>query len=296
MARSKSDIPATQVCDQCGDDLPLDASHFDRKRGTSTGFRSTCKTCRHEERASGITVPDESGKSKAIAVGNKFDEEALTTLQSFVGGPGTRVPHVAEVWEAFNAAFGGPFGIARHTMMTFLASPPGSDRRVKILGMLARIAASTTASGATTKRVEDMTDEELSDFVSASSVRMLATQSPTVLADILRSAGLRVEGDMSTAFAPPAAPARVEAKVIDVVPEPSAASHPPPPAPPPVILPVDPEIESLQVAAEPEVDESVAPAKFQIPKVERAGVEEICPVMGTPIVRKLREVDDVSEL
>lgn len=297
MAR-KNDNPATQICDTCGDSLPLDAAHFDRKRGTSTGFRSTCKTCRHEERSSGLTIPGASENEAAIAVNRKLDEKALLALESYAsaGGRGTRVPHVAELWESLSEVFSGPRGIAQQVMATYLAASPGSDRRVKIIGMLVRIAASATASGATTLRVEDMSDEDLANYVAESSVRMVATQSPVILTDIMRSFGLQVQGDMQNAFSP--------GKVVDAVATQSLPVAPPPPAPPsspPITLPEilrgrDPGIEAVQAPQDDAIETDVAPSQFQIPKIQAAVLEEICPVMGTKTIRRLKEVSDASDL
>lgn len=299
MARNKNSNQATQICDTCGDSLPLDAAHFDRKRGTSTGFRSTCKTCRHEERSSGITIPGASENNAAIDLNRKLDEKAIDALSSFVSGPGTRVPHIAEMWEALAEVFGGPRGIAQQVMATYLAASPGSDRRVKIIGMLARMAASTTASGATTRRVEDMDDEELAKYVAESSVRMVATQSPVIIADIMRAAGMRVDGDMAIAFS--------AGKVVDAVATPSPPVETPPPVsaspvatPPPASPEIgykhDDEIEAAQSQQQDNEDSEPAPTEFQIPKIQPAGIIEICPVMGTPTIRRLREVKDASEL
>jgi hypothetical protein len=148
--------PATNLrtCDDCGMDLPLNAMYFDRDNKAPGGFKGTCKQCRSEIRK----VRTDQEVLDKIAQLDKF---TLRMLDNIAMGEGSRVPHVAELYERLVEAFGGSSGVARHALNTYLASKPDSQIRVKVLDILTRLAMKTTDTGAAKIPVELLSDADL---------------------------------------------------------------------------------------------------------------------------------------
>ena len=149
-----------QKCDACGVLLPLTPAYYDRCRDSGTGYRTTCKVCRSEERRK-----ESRGRfkvsPKAAAAIERIEEGAASALDAFVPSQGSRVPHTAELWEALASIFGGPGGIAQHVMSSYMAAQPGSPQRAKILSQVIRLGTEVSKSGDATKPIDMMTDDEL---------------------------------------------------------------------------------------------------------------------------------------
>ena len=152
-------------CDTCGEDLPLDASHFDRKHDTPTGFRTTCKVCRAENRRNNGLQAKSPGLNKTEKELDeqleKLEGDSVQLLKAFTPGASSRVPHTAEMWESVARIFGGADGLARHIYSNYLAAGVGSVKRIGILSQAIKLGMEVTRSGDATKPIDMMTDDEL---------------------------------------------------------------------------------------------------------------------------------------
>lgn len=158
---------AVRNCDTCGFPLPLDASHFDRKRDAPDGFRVTCKQCRKEQNAGRTDIADpsvnpefEAGLAEASTA---IDGRTLRTLQRLTNADtmGSAIPDEAEFLQEFMKRLGGAGGWADHVMANYLAAPLGSQRRYLLLKLAAEQSRSVTAQKKTTVALGDLTNEDL---------------------------------------------------------------------------------------------------------------------------------------
>lgn len=144
-----------QKCDKCRSDLPRNAYYYHRDAQEPSGFRKTCNTCRKkkEKRIGDLEI------STAV---ERYDKMALRLLEKAAAAQsGSNIPHVAEVFERLMEMAGGATGFAQHVWLTFLAAPPGSQQRVKLLSLIKDFGIKTTDTGAAKKPVEMLDDEEL---------------------------------------------------------------------------------------------------------------------------------------
>ena len=144
----------TKHCSECMSELPLDALHFDRDNNTADGFRSECKVCRSE-------IRHQERQRKVDERLLKLDGNLVRMLTGALDANYTKLPHIAELWEAGIGIFGGPRGFMEHMLGTYLSSKPGSKERVKILEMMLRLGTKVTESGATKVPTELLSDEDL---------------------------------------------------------------------------------------------------------------------------------------
>lgn len=154
MSETEVIMPAMQECLECKESLPVNANYFDRDRGNVNGFKHICKECRAEKR----DRDEESEVAKRI---KQFDHKALLALEKIIEGQGSAVPHIAEILQRMMEVFGGASGYARHTMNQFLACPPGTAQRTKVLQIISAMTTKVSELGAAKVPRELMTDEEL---------------------------------------------------------------------------------------------------------------------------------------
>ena len=144
---AEAPVSETRTCDKCNFTLPLTASHFDRKRDGPDGFRTTCKTCRKEQREdtkNALASPSSGNLQAGVdEISESLDSQALTLLRSLSADRrrSTDVPHEAEVYQEIMARFGGASGFADHLMAQFLAAGPGSAARLSLLRLTATMSA-----------------------------------------------------------------------------------------------------------------------------------------------------------
>lgn len=174
----------TQRCDTCSLPLPLTDSFFDRKSDSATGFRNTCKSCRK----SGTLIAANGTKridDFTEAADNSLLDRAAVLLTL---GPGSSIPHTAEVYEAAMKVFGGPSGYAAQLMSTYLAASPGSGVRKAILTLIQRMGKDTVDSGKATIRLDMLTDEEL-EAEAMSRLVNIVKQNPALVKQMLEEHG-----------------------------------------------------------------------------------------------------------
>jgi hypothetical protein len=153
-------VPKGQVeCPTCGMELPETAQYFDRDNERPNGFKATCKQCRSEAR-------DKDKKAKAdgelIAAVDKLDRICIKALRMGTSdGAFAAIPHIATLYEELMSVFGGPKGLARHYMASYLSSKPGSQQRVKILDTMMRAATGVSDSGVAELPLERMGEDAL---------------------------------------------------------------------------------------------------------------------------------------
>ncbi len=160
-------MPETRTCDKCNFTLPLTASHFDRKRDGPDGFRTTCKTCRKEQREdtkNALASPSGGNLQAGVdEISESLDSQALTLLRLLSADRrrSTDVPHEAEVYQEIMARFGGASGFADHVMAQYLAAGPGSAARLTLLRLIATMSANVVKSGYATVPLDMLSDEDL---------------------------------------------------------------------------------------------------------------------------------------
>lgn len=167
----------TKICSgPCRSELPLSAMHFDRDNAAADGFKDICKVCRSEQRR------EKENVSIARRV-KKLDRATAKVLDIAAQGHGSRIPHVAELFEAMIAAYGGVQTLAQHFVANHLAAKPGGSIRQKGLETVIRLAIKTSETGAARKPLEVLSDEELNALVDEQAKRMMIYQPPEELAD-----------------------------------------------------------------------------------------------------------------
>ena len=137
----------------CQRDLELNEDNFDRDSRKEAGFRFFCKKCRAEARKlkEALTI---SSQLKLL------DDTAMKAVHEMPDG-GTDIPHVAELYQVMIGLLGGVQGFGRHYVANMLQAAPGSQTRQRMLADINKLGIVATASGAVTKPVSALTDEDL---------------------------------------------------------------------------------------------------------------------------------------
>ena len=118
--------PQNKYRTSCGIRKSLDSFHKDETK--EDGRRDTCSECRSK-------INELKKKDRLDEKLRKIEQEGLETLGNLKSG-GSFDPHINEVFEAMMKPFGGVNGWAKHLFATYLASDPGSQKRVKIHDMM----------------------------------------------------------------------------------------------------------------------------------------------------------------
>lgn len=140
-------------CPKCENTYPATKEHWHRDSYSDDGFQTHCKMCRNLQ-AEKDRKADQADKI-AAAQKNLMDRIVLETNAGRGLTPGS------EIQEHAVDMFGGSKGLATELVATYAAAKPGSAIREKILRLLYQSALKLEESGLATKKVEEMTDEEL---------------------------------------------------------------------------------------------------------------------------------------
>lgn len=144
---------STRVCEECGEDLPLTATVFDRDNHDELGFKRICKRCRSVTR-------QKKEDQKLDERLQRFDKATIVALEKAID-QGTSVPHMAEIWEQVISLLGGVGGFAGHIVAQMMATPLGKKERTAMLSMLIKLGDTVTKSGVATVPMDMLTDEDL---------------------------------------------------------------------------------------------------------------------------------------
>lgn len=139
-----------KYCTHCGILKSFDL--FSKDNTKEDGLSSICAPCRRE-------VDREQRKSQDARLAS-VDEEGFQILETLQSG-GSYDPHVNEVFEAVLRPFGGVNGWAKHLFATYLASPPGSTRRIKVHDMIMQLAGKVTKLGLAERQLDMMEERDL---------------------------------------------------------------------------------------------------------------------------------------
>ena len=143
--------PQEKLCRRC--DTFKNLSSFDRDADKPDGYKEACKTCRAEANQA-------QRLREATEVLKSLEKSVISNLaNSKPGGPD--VPHVAEIYESAINLLGGVHGLTQQLVATYLAAPPGSQTRERILGQLIKIGMVISDSKKVEMPVELMSDQDL---------------------------------------------------------------------------------------------------------------------------------------
>lgn len=143
--------PQNKYCTSCGIRKSLDSFHKDETK--EDGRRDTCSECRSK-------INELKKKDRLDEKLRKIEQEGLETLGNLKSG-GSFDPHINEVFEAMMKPFGGVNGWAKHLFATYLASDPGSQKRVKIHDMMMQLAGKVTKLGLAERQLDMMEERDL---------------------------------------------------------------------------------------------------------------------------------------
>lgn len=138
-------------CTHCGIKKELKEFHRDARK--EDGHRDVCIECRAK-------IEKQKEESSLAATLKELEKEGIDTLGKLSAG-GSFDPHINEVFEAMLKPFGGVNGWAKHLFATYLASPPGSQKRVKIHDMMMNLAGKVTKLGLAERQLEHMEERDL---------------------------------------------------------------------------------------------------------------------------------------
>jgi hypothetical protein len=145
-------------CNGCKQTFSWTPEFFNRDSTKRGGLNRKCKTC---SSARG-KLPEH-----AVKVLARLDEQAIQALDALldagVRGHDGSVSHVADLWESLLSIVGGPTGFAQLWMGNYIAAKPGGQIRAKHIELAFRLAIKSTESGAASRPLSDLTDDELND-------------------------------------------------------------------------------------------------------------------------------------
>lgn len=144
-----------QLCDTCGEWLPLNGHYWHAHRDSDTGYRQTCKQCRTED------ARDQKNRAVARRV-EKLDAAAAELIDRVSMGQFRQSPDLIQMATEVLFAFGGPEGYAQHLLANYLSAKPGSPVRQKTLDRVLTLMERMHAAGIKTA-YDQMTNEELAE-------------------------------------------------------------------------------------------------------------------------------------
>lgn len=146
-------ISQSRPCVECGRDFPLSKQYYDRDNNSPDGFRPVCKLCR-------AGVMKEAMDAKLAQKIKQLDDQSLEALNR-VADKGSDTPHIAEVYNSIMDLFGGAPGYAERLKAQYLAAPPGSFLRTRMLELIYKMSKEVTVTGMATVTHDMLTNEEL---------------------------------------------------------------------------------------------------------------------------------------
>ncbi len=157
--------PGIKRCEgPCGKELPKNSDWFDRDRSKEDGFKSWCKKCRAERR--------EVQKLKEHAELFKALDAGVIANLCKAGPGGSLTPHQLEFYQYVTALLGGSQGAAMQWAANFIAAPPGSSIREKMLSNYQKLMISCSGDGKVSPPPELMSDEDLNAAIARDEERM----------------------------------------------------------------------------------------------------------------------------
>lgn len=146
-------IIQSRPCVECGRDFALSKQYYDRDSNSPDGFRAACKLCRAGEMKGAMDA-------KLAEKIKDLDEQSLRALDR-IADKGSDTPHIAEVYNAIMDLFGGAPGYAERLKAQYLAAPPGSFLRTRMLELIYKMSKEVTTTGMATVTHDMLTNEEL---------------------------------------------------------------------------------------------------------------------------------------
>lgn len=143
----------SRPCVECGRDYPLSKEYYNRDNNSPDGFRAVCKLCR-------AGVAKEAMDAKLAEKIKQLDDQSLEALDR-VADKGSDTPHIAEAYNCIMDLFGGAPGYAERLKAQYLAAPPGSFLRTRMLELIYKMSKEVTTTGMATVTHEMLTTEEL---------------------------------------------------------------------------------------------------------------------------------------
>lgn len=128
-------------------------AEFDDDNGKADGKKGWCKECRKER-----ALAKKENQFREVL--ENMDLSLLESLANARPG-GTNLPHHFQVLESITALFGGVQGFAMYWNATFLAAPPGSQTRERMLTKMLGAYQAASDDGKVSKPRELMSKEEL---------------------------------------------------------------------------------------------------------------------------------------
>ena len=190
MTREGEDA-GTKQCSICAQSLPLTTMHFHQNPTSPDGYRAECKMCR------------EYGANDLVEVGEQVNETllrleqfGLSTLAKTAKQPGrgSKVPHIAECFQAIMAVFGGSQGYAQQVAATYYSAKAGSSARIKLLEMVAKMGTKVSDMGAMSRDLRDLSTEDLQRLLAERMQEKM--EAATVDADVLMSTTVPIQVDV----------------------------------------------------------------------------------------------------
>jgi hypothetical protein len=152
--KDTSDVPDTaQACVRCSHVRPLTEDWWDRDAEKATGFKTTCKGCRKEQRMM-------KRQHNLRHISKKQGTTVGKALAQMDDG-GSNCPHSAELMEKVVSLLGGVNGFAKILVAELFSAPPGSQMRQRALAGLLKLTTDVTASGAAKVPKHLMDDEDI---------------------------------------------------------------------------------------------------------------------------------------
>ena len=174
-------VDGEKWCNHCGIMKPLKDFHRDSRK--EDGHRDVCIECRAK-------IEKEKEKESLDARLKELEQEGIETLGKLSSG-GSFDPHINQVFESMLKPFGGVDGWAKHLFATYLASPPGSQKRVKIHDMMMQLAGKVTKLGLAERQLDQMEERDLLNVMKQHLVEyqqgnnLLPTEIPTLEGEVV---------------------------------------------------------------------------------------------------------------
>jgi hypothetical protein len=143
----------SKQCMNCNGNLPLTEEYFHRDCNSGDGFRHMCKSCRNGKTS-------EVKQDALHDVHKRLEQKGISVLSQLSEG-GSKLPHIAEVYQCMIEAFGGPKLLAQHTVACYFHPDTNQNTKQKILQMLVNMSGKVSDSGAISRDLDQVPTEEL---------------------------------------------------------------------------------------------------------------------------------------
>lgn len=166
-----------RICECCDQPMPLDKFEQrgrPKKNGDQPAIDTVCKYCRK--------LHAKAVRNYVMQHQQRIDEMQLGLMEALAVEPTeewTDLPNIGTIAQEVLRPFGGAKGLGLQIASHYLTAPPGGAERGRTHRLLTNLATEASKLGYAKKTMEQMSDEELEEFLKRQERKLIAQSEGT---------------------------------------------------------------------------------------------------------------------